>query len=106
MTSVDRTPVGYQEVKEALNEGRLAIPDYEILRHELLGLEHRPGKSPDHPDGGSKDVADPVAACVGYLSEHGHYILNMPAQEIASFNQPVAEPHRPWEDVGARLSID
>ena len=113
--SVDKSPAPYQEVKEALNEGRLLLPDYEIMRQELLRLEHRPGKSPDHPPTGSKDVADPVAGVVGYLAQHGHFVFGMPQTVLAAYNHPdqdqrvIERMHTPggsWDDAPADLSID
>ena len=76
--SVDRTPQPYKDLLEAVNEVRVALPNYPLLTKELKQLEFtEPGKAPDHPltDDGSKDVADPVAGVIGYLAAFGHYKL-------------------------------
>jgi hypothetical protein len=68
----------YREVLEGMNERRVHVPRYALLKKELRELEVvEPGKAPDHPGGGSKDVADPVAGVVGYLSSHGHAELTV-----------------------------
>jgi hypothetical protein len=76
--SVDRSPQPYKDLLEAVNEVRVAMPNYPLLLKELKQLEFvEPGKAPDHPlgDDGSKDVADPVAGVIGYLAAFGHYQL-------------------------------
>lgn len=70
--SVDRAPDAHQELKEAVNEGRVLLPDYIPLFREMRRLEDIPGKAPDHGFGGSKDVVDSVAGVVGYLATFGH----------------------------------
>jgi hypothetical protein len=77
--SVDRTPQPYKDLLEAVNEVRVALPNYPLLLKELKQLEFtEPGKAPDHPltDDGSKDCADPAAGVVGYLAAFGHYKLD------------------------------
>ncbi len=77
--SVDgRSVQPYRELLEAANEGRVAIAKYELLRRELREVEVvDPGFAPDHPIGGSKDVADPVAGVIGYLAAFGHAALDV-----------------------------
>lgn len=72
--SVDgRSTMPYQEVLESVNEGRVALPRYDVLRNELRRLEvPAAGYAPDHPPDGSKDCADAVAGVVGYLATFGH----------------------------------
>ncbi len=71
--SVDRSPQAYRDLLEAVNEQRVVLPQYALLRRELRELEFvEPRKAPGHPLGGSKDVADAVAGVVGYLSVFGH----------------------------------
>lgn len=80
--SVDRGPQPYREVLEAVNERRVALPRYALLRSELRKLEVvAPGHAPDHGSNGSKDVADPVAGILGYLSTFGHAELE-PAHDL------------------------
>jgi hypothetical protein len=80
--SVDgRSAQPYTELLESANEGRVKLPRYELLRKELRELEViAPGAAPDHPLGGSKDVADPVAGVVGYLAAFGHAVLHHPLE--------------------------
>jgi hypothetical protein len=69
----------YRELLEAVNDDRITLPDYGILKQELKQIEVvEPGLAPDHAVGGSKDVADPVAGVVGYLAAFGHAILFQP----------------------------
>jgi hypothetical protein len=70
----------YRELLEVVNDDRIELPDYPILKRELGQLETAliPGQAPDHPVGGSKDTADPVAGVVGYLAAYGHTILFNP----------------------------
>ena len=85
--SVDRTVNAYQELKEAVNEGRILVPDYWPLRAEMERLEDIPGRAPDHPVGGSKDCSDAVAGVVGYLTQYGHSVTTSPYQATFSDNQ-------------------
>ncbi len=71
--SVDRSPQPYRDLLEVVNDGRVAMPNYPLLRRELKELEFiEPGRAPNHPARGTKDVADAVAGAVGYLSRFGH----------------------------------
>lgn len=67
--SVDRTTEPYDVLKAALYDGRVNAPSDPHLLHELLSLEmdYERGKI-DHPPGGSKDVADSLAAVVHGLT--------------------------------------
>lgn len=109
--SVDRTSGPHQELKEAINEQRVLLPDYLPLIYEMNRLEDIPGKAPDHPPGGAKDVADAVAGCVGYLSEVGHAVYVRPSEQVVSaFDLPgmrdAAAPFAHEDAVGARLTIE
>jgi len=68
--SVDRKPDAYECLKTALYEGRLVYYGHPKLLEELRKIEknHQTGKV-DHPPGGSKDVADALAAIVFTLTE-------------------------------------
>ena len=81
--SVDRSPQPYRELLEAVNEGRVLLPKYELLRKEMRELEStKPGHAPDHAKLSTKDVCDAVSGVVGYLSAYGHAILGVPEQVI------------------------
>lgn len=76
--SVDKSTLPYEDLREAIYEGRLEFPKFmsknrrgdteevEILIKELMEL-HDDGRKIDHPVGGSKDVADAVAGVVNTL---------------------------------------
>jgi hypothetical protein len=110
--SVDRTVGPHQELKEAINEQRILLPDYLPLIHEMNRLQDIPGKAPDHPVGGSKDTADAVAGCVGYLAEIGHAVYVRPSEQIVSaFDLPGMRDddfhhYDPYDPGGARLAIE
>lgn len=89
--SVDRTVNAYQDLKEAINEQRILLPDYWPLRSEMERLEDIPGRAPDHPVNGSKDLSDAVAGVVGYLSQYGHTMMTLGWEASVSGN-PRIEP--------------
>lgn len=94
--SVDRTAQPYNDLLEAINERRVTVPRYTILRSELRGLERPliPGNAPDHSDGSSKDVADAVAGVIGYLTAFGHaeLLLDAPVYDRDDFERELG-----WE---------
>jgi hypothetical protein len=75
--SVDRTMGPYEDLRECLHDNRLDYYAYEvqmdglpvrIFEHEYKRLELVKGKRVDHPEGGSKDVSDAVAAVVSRIT--------------------------------------
>lgn len=62
--SVDRTTEGYDTFFNLLLTRRVLYPKHEILFREIKALKLYDGRKYDHPPGGSKDVADAVAASV------------------------------------------
>jgi len=71
VTSVDRNLVPYELLKNALYDKRVSLPSHEKLFRELLMLEfHAATRRIDHPasKGGSKDLADAVAAVTYRIS--------------------------------------
>ncbi len=62
--SVDRSGRAYETLRELVNQRRVTWPPCETLERELRALEWVRGTKVDHPPGGSKDVADAVAAAV------------------------------------------
>ncbi len=68
--SVDRDDVPYIIFKSAVYDGRVSLYPYTILVDELFELIHYSlQRKVDHPENGSKDVADAVAATVYSLSQ-------------------------------------
>jgi len=62
LLSMDKTSTPYTEVRNALYEGRVMVPQNKLLKEELENLEVTPdGTKVDHQPDGSKDLAD--AAC-------------------------------------------
>ena len=81
LLSMDKSIVPYYDLREALYEGRLALPmvmsrwrptesPIDILRKELVELQDL-GLKIDHPANGSKDVADAVAGVCHMLMSRG-----------------------------------
>lgn len=76
--SMDRSTLAYEDLREAIYDRRLEFPPYvtylkkgdgslvEIAVKELMELQDT-GKKIDHPDTGSKDVADAMAGVVHTL---------------------------------------
>lgn len=76
--SVDRTTLPYEDLRDAIIDGRLEFPPYityreigdtkpeEVAIRELMQLEDT-GKKVDHPTKGSKDLADAIAGVVTTL---------------------------------------
>ncbi len=65
--SVDRTPDPYITFRNGVNEGRILLSKNSLLKKECRELEIvSTGRREyvDHPEGGSKDVADSAAGCV------------------------------------------
>ncbi len=68
--SIDRTIEPYMDLKLSYREGRIIHPYHATLRHELneLILDREKGKV-DHPDGGSKDIADAICGVAHLLTK-------------------------------------
>lgn len=65
MISVDRTAAPYKQFRDACYDGRMYLPDNDILIEEILSLEYDEDKDKiDHPVTFTKDCAD--AACGAY----------------------------------------
>lgn len=62
-TSVDRKTYCYDVFKRGILEDRILLPKHPKLKKELKELKKIRGKW-DHPDGGSKDIADGCAGSV------------------------------------------
>lgn len=67
--SMDRTPVPYEVLKQALYDGRVVAPAHQKLQQELLALEFNVKKNKvDHTSQSSKDISDAIAGVVFGLS--------------------------------------
>lgn len=83
--SVDKSVLPYHDLREAIYEGRVEFPRYmtymnhgdveqvEIAVHELLRLVETEKGKIDHPEGGTKDVADAMAGVVTTLMGDRQY---------------------------------
>jgi len=97
--SVDRDTKPYETLKELLHTNRIDFYRYEPFIKEYKRLELVKGKKVDHPLGGSKDVADAVAAvcyniCQRKVSGFFEYIKTTKPQEQASELQKWYELYR------------
>ena len=69
--SVDRTSEPYNVFRRAVYDGRVMLPDSELLRTEMVTLEYQSKKDRiDHPPKGSKDVCDAVCGALYAASRH------------------------------------
>lgn len=67
--SLDRSPTGYQILREAMLEGRISLIRHSRLENELIYLQRDTGTGKlDHPPNGSKDISDSLAGAVWDLS--------------------------------------
>ena len=69
LRSMDKTPIPYEILKQALYDGRVKIPKHDKLQKELIELEFDAQKNKiDHPPNSSKDISDCLAGVVYGLS--------------------------------------
>ena len=82
--SVDRSLLPYQDLRDAIYEERIEFPKYmTYLKHgdtKLVNIAYQEltqlidtGRKVDHPEGGSKDVADAMAAVCSTLAGDRQY---------------------------------
>jgi hypothetical protein len=82
--SVDRNLLPYQDLRDAIYEERIEFPKYMVhMRHgdgKLVNIAYQElttlidnGKKIDHPEGGSKDVADAMAGVCATLMDDKQY---------------------------------
>jgi hypothetical protein len=62
--SMDKTPLPYDLLKNALNQGRVSCPDDAYLRNEIIHLERTDKGKIDHNAYNTKDLADAFAGVV------------------------------------------
>jgi hypothetical protein len=82
LLSLDRSPEGYITTRSAINEMRVGILQIKELETELINLErdNQSGKI-DHPDNGSKDLADGFAGSLYSASRYKDEYLFVDAKE-------------------------
>ena len=73
LTSVDKGEDPYKAFRECLYDGRMVLPDNEVLESELRDLEHdKKKKKIDHPPTNSKDIADAVCGAYWVMLQRSH----------------------------------
>lgn len=95
IVSVDKDMLPYSDLRDALYEDRIELPPYlvdinnegviervEIAMKELTDLKDT-GRKVDHPEGGSKDVADALAGVVFTLMGDRRYHRKVRSLDLA-----------------------
>lgn len=91
--SVDTTLDPYENVKTALYEDRINYYEYPKLQQELRQLEKDLVRMKvDHPQGGSKDLADAMCGCIYSLSQR------ITMSEPLPMMGPVTDSPAVWND--------
>jgi hypothetical protein len=83
LVSTDRDEGIWRGLKDLLNERRIEIPHSELCKMELFGLSKLPNGKVDHPNGGSKDLADALACSASGALELGS------SEEVDAQGRPV-----------------
>ena len=85
LVSTDRTEEPWRGLKDLTSEDRIEWPGAkdDVVYIELLGLTRLPNGKVDHPNGGSKDLADALAC-----SAQGAIVLGG-REELDQFGRPV-----------------
>ncbi len=87
--SLDRSPDGYVALRSALLEQRIDMLDHQLLQDELVHLQRDANSGvPDHPIGGSKDVADGFAGAV-WNAILTNPAIPVPAKSLAKVMQNI-----------------
>lgn len=82
--SMDRSRVPYDTTKNAINEGRLIMPYIPELEKEFLELEDdKIANKIDHPQDGSKDIADAVTGSVYRSLDYKKLLADYNSQQDA-----------------------
>lgn len=73
LTSMDKTDEQYKALRDALYDGRIALPANGVLDDELRALEHDKKKGKvDHPSTCTKDIADAVGGAFWVMLQRSH----------------------------------
>ena len=75
--SLDRSPDGYITLRSAMNDGRIGLIHIDLLETELVQLQRdvKSGKL-DHPQNGSKDMADSLAGAFYNATMHKQSLID------------------------------
>ncbi|AOE44521.1 terminase large subunit [Gordonia phage Jumbo] len=115
--SVDRNKAPYEELREAIYERRIEFPKYmtylnradsdkvNISRIELSELQDT-GKKIDHPEKGSKDLADAMAGVVYDLMSNISFRRGSSKPQKARADQAEDEAEFNIKDYGESIPID
>ena len=97
LISVDRNTDPYDELKAAIYENRIRFYNYAPFVEELKALEYdRLRGKVDHPQAGSKDVADAMAGVVYGLMNHAE---RLPVEALAGTKSKITHEHS-WVSEG------
>lgn len=103
MISVDRSSAPYKQLRDAMYDTRVLLPDDDILLTELIDLEFDEKKDKvDHPVTGTKDLADAVCGAYTNMLERRSTWTAAAADDAmyeesqrAVFDSRFDEPRRP-----------
>jgi hypothetical protein len=97
--SVDTTPEPYRACRTSLYEDRAILYHYYILEKELRELQYDVAKQKiDHPEGGSKDVADGLAGVTFQIDLHTVSGAELPEPRLGISESPEPEDEGPKGD--------
>ena len=110
LLSCDRanSPV-WKTLQDVMYEGRLQAYHHELAVHEIQSLRKLSNGKVDHPDGGSKDLADAIAGCVyGALQAGGSGEGDNPMRADQSTADYFTQPRSSMlpEGMGSDLHIE
>lgn len=105
LISVDKTSDPYKTFRSAVYEGRVLLPDNDILRQEMISLEYRADKDKvDHPPKGRKDISD--AVCGAIFSANNSRAVRDSNAVVNSGGRPIArESGVQVRDIGRRQDM-
>ena len=101
LLSVDKTPDPYYNLRSAIYERRIHYYAYEPFLYEIQRLVHNKVQNKiDHPEEGSKDVADAVAGVVHSLVEDGSSVPIPMRLGISEYDEPAGKDEWIKRDLG------
>jgi hypothetical protein len=97
LLSVDRTTNPYTVFKNLLYEGKIDLPECDLLKDELLNLQNY-GNKVDHTATSTKDVADAVSGLVFSMSKADPSALDIPAESNPYIHEAYSNMIESWYD--------